>query len=75
MCETHGDIVTTLKLDASMAVGLNYWAWDETKNPKGQIELDEASKLPCLPEERWGKKLTDEERQRCIDYLFEKEPA
>lgn len=75
MCETHGDIVTTLKLDASMAVGLNYWAWDKTKNPKGQIELDEASKLPCLPEERWGKKLTDEERQRCIDYLFEKEPA
>jgi DNA polymerase I-like protein with 3'-5' exonuclease and polymerase domains len=75
MCERHTDIVTTLKLDASMAVGLNYWAWDKTKNPKGQIELDEASKLPCLPEERWGQKLTDEERQKCIDYLFKKETA
>lgn len=70
MCMTHEDIVVTLKLDASMSVGLNYWAWSKDKNPKGQIELDEASKLPCLPEERWGKKLTDEERQTCVDYLF-----
>lgn len=78
MCETHDDIVTRLKLDASMAVGLNYQAYHAVNNPKGQMELDEASKLPCLPEERWGQKLTNEERQTVVDYLFEEkvlEPA
>lgn len=70
MCN-HPDIVKTLLLDCAMAVGLNYWAWHPEKNPKGQVELDEASKVPCLPEERWGKKLTDEERQKVVNWLFE----
>lgn len=70
MCN-HPDIVKTLKLDAAAAVGLNYLAYKPGKNDKGQVELDEASKVPCLPEERWGKKLTDEERQKVIDWLFE----
>ena len=66
----HPDIVKSLKLDAAMAVGLNYWAHNKDKNPKGQCELDEASKLPCIPEERWGKKLNPQERQQVVDWLF-----
>lgn len=69
MC-THPTIMKTLLLDCAMAVGKNYLAYDPVKNPKGQIELDEASKVPCLPEERWGKNLTAEERQKVIDYLY-----
>lgn len=68
MCN-HPDIVTRLKLDASLAVGLNYQAYHPETNRKGQCELDEASKLPCLPEDRWGQQLTDEERQLVVDYL------
>ncbi|WCD44185.1 putative DNA polymerase [Xylophilus phage Lumi] len=67
----HPEIVKTLKLDVAVAVGRNYWAWDPKKNPLGQVELDEASKVPCLPKERWGKKLTDEERQTVVDWLFQ----
>ena len=70
MCH-HPDIVKTLILDCAMAVGLNYWAYNPEKNPKGQVELEECSKkLPCIPEERWGKKLTDSERQTVVDWLF-----
>jgi hypothetical protein len=73
MCH-HPDIVSKLKLDVSMAVGLNYMAYDSKTNPKGQIELDEASKVPFLPEDRWGKKLTREERQLVVDCLFDYQP-
>ena len=70
MCETHKDIVSSLVLDAAVAIGKNYQVWDLEKNTKGQIELDECNKgIPFLPEERWGKKLNDEERQKVIDYL------
>lgn len=72
MCN-HPDIVTNLLLDASCAIGLNYQAWHPVKNPKGQIELDELSKLPFIPEERWGKVATKEEVEMILDYLFEKE--
>lgn len=70
MC-THPEIVKNLKLDVGIAIGRNYLAWDEKSNPKGQIELDEASKVPCLPKDRWGQKLTIEEQQKVLDYLFE----
>lgn len=71
MCN-HPDIVKYLKLDASAAMGRNYLAWDLKKNPKGQIELDEASKgLPCIPEARWGKSLTRDERELVLTYLME----
>lgn len=68
MCN-HPDIVKTLKLDAAMAIGRNYLGWDKDKNLQGQIELDEASKVPCLPESRWGQKLNDAERQLVVDYV------
>lgn len=71
MCETHPSIVKTLKLDASVAVGRNYGAFDPEINPLGQIEVDEFSKVPGLMEDRVGKKLTREERQRVVDWLFE----
>lgn len=69
----HPDIVTRLKLDASCAIGLNYQAWDPVTNPKGQIELDELSKLPFIPKERWGQKATEEDVEMILDYLFAKE--
>ncbi len=71
MCD-HPDIMKTLKLDASMAIGLNYQAWNEKSNPKGQIELTELSKLPFIPEDRWGKKATEEEVMLVCDYLFDR---
>lgn len=69
MCN-HPDIVTRLMLDASAAIGLNYQAWHPTQNPRGQIELDELTKLPFIPEDRWGKKATQEEVELVVEYLF-----
>lgn len=69
MCD-HPEIVTRLMLDASAAVGRNYQAWHPVANPKGQIELDELSKLPFIPEDRWGKKGTQEEVELIVEYLF-----
>ncbi len=69
MCN-HPEIVKTLKLDASMAIGLNYQAYHVVKNPFGQIELGELTKLPFIPESRWGKKATEEEVMLVCDYLF-----
>jgi DNA polymerase I-like protein with 3'-5' exonuclease and polymerase domains len=72
MCD-HPEIVTKLMLDASCAIGLNYQAWHPVNNPKGQIELDELTKLPFLPEERWGQKATEEEVELILEYLFSEE--
>lgn len=71
MCN-HPDIMKTLKLDASMAIGLNYQAYNAKTNPKGQIELSELSKLDFIPEERWGKQATEEEVMLICDYLFDR---
>lgn len=71
MCN-HPEIVTSLKLDASMAIGLNYQAYNEKTNPKGQIELSELTKLPFIPEARWGKKATEAEVMLICDYLFDR---
>lgn len=70
MCN-HPEIVKYMRLDASAAIGRNYQAYDEKTNPKGQIELSELSKLECIPEERWGKKATQQEVEDVIAYLFE----
>lgn len=72
MCD-HPEIVTRLMLDASCAIGLNYQAWHPMTNPRGQIELDELSKLPFIPKERWGAKATQEEVELIVDYLFSKD--
>lgn len=70
MCN-HPDIVTKLKLDCAVAIGFNYLGWDEKTNPVGQIELDECSKLPIFPKEKWGKKLDESDYQAVVDYLFQ----
>ncbi len=70
MC-THPDIVKRVKLDAAGAVGMNYQAYHPVTNPKGQIELSELSKLPFIPEDRWGKKATREEVDLILAYLFD----
>jgi DNA polymerase I-like protein with 3'-5' exonuclease and polymerase domains len=72
MCN-HPDIVTSLLLDASCAIGLNYQAWHPENNPKGQIELDELSKLPFMSKERWGQVATQEEVELIVEYLFSAE--
>lgn len=69
MC-THPEVVKSVKLDASAAIGLNYQAYNELTNPKGQIELSELSKLSFIPEERWGKKANREEVEQVLDYLL-----
>ncbi len=71
MCD-HPDIVKNLMLDASCSIGMNYWAYDEVKNPYGQIELDELTKLPFIPEDRWGQKATEQECELILDYLMSK---
>lgn len=71
MCD-HPDIMKTLKLDSSMAIGLNYQAYHPKTNPKGQIELSELSKLDFIPEDRWGKQATEEEVMMICDYLFDR---
>ncbi len=66
----HDDMFPTLKLDCSASVGRNFEPFHEKKAPFGQIELDEASHVPVLPESRWEQKLTEDEIVKVVDYLF-----
>lgn len=60
-----------VQLDSSLAVGRSFEPFDAKKAPRGQIELMELnSGLTCVPEDRWKKAATREERQKVIDYLF-----
>ena len=70
MCN-HPDLVQHMQLDATAAIGLNYQAYHEKTNPKGQIELSELSPVPFLPKERWGKMATKEEVEMIVKYLFD----
>ena len=64
-------IFDNVMIDSSMAMGRNYLAFNAEKNPKGLVELMEIDKnLPCIPENRWGGKATDEETSSILDYLF-----
>ena len=66
----HPVIIRTLPLNCSVAIGKNYWAWDKDKNPFGQVELDELQKgFPGFSEDRYGKKLTDDEIQKVVEYM------
>ena len=70
MIEGEG-IFDNVMIDSSMAMGRNYLAFNAEKNPKGLVELMEIDKnLPCIPENRWGGKATDEETSSILDYLF-----
>lgn len=68
----HPEIVKTLPLHSTAAIGLTFEPFSKSA-PIGQIELDEAPAVDWLPKERWGKSLTDEERQVVLDYLFDRQ--
>jgi DNA polymerase I-like protein with 3'-5' exonuclease and polymerase domains len=53
----HGDIFKIMKVNSTAAVGRTFQPWDAVKAPYGQIELDEAPKLPWLAPELVGKQL------------------
>lgn len=64
-------IFDNVVIDSSMAMGRNYLAFNADTNPKGLVELMEMDKnLPCIPEDRWGQKATEEETGLILDYLF-----
>lgn len=64
-------IFSNVMIDSSMAMGRNYLAFNPEKNPKGLVELMEMDKeLPCIAENRWGQKATDEETGLILDYMF-----
>lgn len=66
---SHEDIFTTLKLDCTASVGLNFEPWDAKKAPKGQIELDEIQN--GILDLKDGSQLTEDQIQRVVDeYLF-----
>lgn len=74
MCN-HPELVSWLKLDGTISVGKNLEPYDATKAPFGQIELDEAPKLPgYLPESTQGQALTVEQRMNVVNYLMGFDP-
>lgn len=68
MCH-HPDLFQICKLDATAAIGFNYQAFNEERNPLGQFELDEASKCSFLPPEFHGKKLNDEQILQTVEFI------
>jgi len=69
---THPEIIKTLQLNCSVAIGRNYLAWHKTENPFGQVEVDELQKgFPLFSEARYDKRLTDEEIQKVVEYMCE----
>lgn len=71
MC-THPGVVKDLVLNVQVAIGKNYWAFDATDNPYGQLELDEWSKKYPVPELEHmdGKKLDKSQIPLVLRYLF-----
>lgn len=70
MTDSEG-IFDNVMIDSSMAMGRNFLAFDPVKNPRGLVELNEIDKkLPCIPENRWGAKATEEETAVILEYLF-----
>lgn len=67
----HPDIIKTLKLHSTAALGRTFEPFHQQKVPFGQIELDEAPEVSWLPKEFHGKSLPDAQVQTVIDYLME----
>ena len=66
----HPKIITELELACTISVGNNYWAFDLTDNPYGQIELDELQwHVPGFEKDRWEQVLNEDEIQQVVDYL------
>lgn len=67
MCD-HPDIIKTLKIDATASVGLTFEPFSEDSAPIGQIEVDEAPACLGFGD---GVKLTDEQIEETVKYLFD----
>jgi hypothetical protein len=67
---THPDIIKTLKIDCSAAVGRTFEPFHTSKAGQGQIEIDEAPKLICLPPELEGKQLDRDQTEAVVEWLF-----
>lgn len=67
---THPDIFQHCKLDASPSIGRTFAPYSPEKNPFGQIELFEAPKLSCVPENKINKRLSQDEVEGVVDYLW-----
>ena len=67
----HPDIIKTLKLHSTAAIGRTFEPFDAVKVPYGQIELDEAPEVDWLPKEYHYQSLPEEHIQTVIDYLME----
>lgn len=69
MCN-HPDVIKTLPLDASAAIGRTFEPWNLEKAPFGQIELNEAPPLEFLPKEVHGKRLNADQINQVVSYLM-----
>lgn len=67
----HKDIVRTLPLDCTVAIGKTFEPFNDKKpNPLAQIELDEAIPFdPIIGKEWEGKKLPDEKVKELVEWL------
>lgn len=67
----HADIVPTLPLSCTVAIGRTFRPFDKTNPKLTQIELDEAQKIDgILGEEYEGTKLSDDKVEELIDWMF-----
>ena len=63
-------LMKTCRLNASVSMGRTFEPFDKEKAPLGQIELDEAPDVDWLPEEVWGKALSDEMILKVMEHQF-----
>jgi DNA polymerase I-like protein with 3'-5' exonuclease and polymerase domains len=69
-------LMKNLKLDSSLAIGKTLQAWNPKSSTNGQVELMEMQKgLPCISEDRYGKRATREERKAILDYILDGMPV
>ncbi|WP_419902162.1 DNA polymerase [Kiloniella sp.] len=68
MCN-HPDIIRNLTVDATAAVGFTFEPFHAEKAPLGQIELDEAPELDCIPSHLEGSQLGRDETGAVVEWL------
>jgi hypothetical protein len=66
----HPDLFTKTVLDCSPSVGFTLSPWHKDKARLGQIELNEAPAIDCVPTELVGKVLPQEMWAPVVDWLF-----
>jgi DNA polymerase I-like protein with 3'-5' exonuclease and polymerase domains len=66
----HKDIVTTLPLDCTVAIGKTFLPYDKNNPKMSQIELDEAAVCGPITTEWEGKKLPDDKVREVVEWLL-----